>query len=301
MGNIALKFTSCSSLQCLEKSKERQSMSWLPVKYVLRMKCVCKQCQLRISITISKGMDCCSFDVSRHRRDEQQAGDENVTLPYWLSNASALLCLLQRNLRSNDFLTTTQRSAGSSGLISRVGHFAGPSWHELNYIRQAVGFLVIHQKRKKSLDEIRQDLGPVAEALFEITLTRFSGDILPATDAGIVLSIADSQVPPMTHLACEESLMVQVLVEKDRNLDLKQALELIAEVQHIKVDASTIDDVHQFVTRRLEQFLRIYSTENKELYHWGTVSISVSYIWPIVRVKPETPPRSALGAFTAEL
>jgi glycyl-tRNA synthetase beta subunit len=31
----------------------------------------------------------------------------------------------------------------------------------------------------------------VAEALFEITLTRFSGDILPATDAGIVLSIAD--------------------------------------------------------------------------------------------------------------
>ncbi|GFS39335.1 myosin [Actinidia rufa] len=36
----------------------------------------------------------------------------------------------------------------------------GTSWHELNYIRQAVGFLVIHQKRKKSLDEIRQDLLP---------------------------------------------------------------------------------------------------------------------------------------------
>ncbi|XP_071696471.1 myosin-15 [Rutidosis leptorrhynchoides] len=39
--------------------------------------------------------------------------------------------------------------------------FAGTSWHELNYIRQAVGFLVIHQKRKKSLEEIRQDLCPV--------------------------------------------------------------------------------------------------------------------------------------------
>ncbi|CAH2077072.1 unnamed protein product, partial [Thlaspi arvense] len=38
--------------------------------------------------------------------------------------------------------------------------FSGTSWHELNYIRQAVGFLVIHQKRKKSLDEIRQDLCP---------------------------------------------------------------------------------------------------------------------------------------------
>ncbi|XP_042961237.1 myosin-15 isoform X1 [Carya illinoinensis] len=252
-----------------------------------------------------------------------KVGDENVTLPYWLSNASALLCLLQRNLRSNGFLTTTtQRSAGSAGLISRVGHglkspfkfiggfedgishiearypailfkqqltacvekifglirdnlkkelspllgsciqapkvrvhagkssrspggvpqqlpssqwdniikfldslmsrlrcnhvpsffirklitqvfsfinislfnslllrrecctfsngeyvksglaelekwivcakeeFAGTSWHELNYIRQAVGFLVIHQKRKKSLEEIMQDLCP---------------------------------------------------------------------------------------------------------------------------------------------
>ncbi|XP_030951150.1 myosin-15 isoform X1 [Quercus lobata] len=256
--------------------------------------------------------------------DVLKVGDENVTLPYWLSNASALLCLLQRNLRSNGFLTTiNQRSAGASGLISRVGQglkspfkyiggfdngishvearypailfkqqltacvekifglirdnlkkelspllslciqapkaarvhagkssrspggvpqqlpnsqwdniikfldslmsqlrgnhvpsffirklitqvfsfinislfnslllrrecctfsngeyvksglaelekwivsatdeFAGTSWHELNYIRQAVGFLVIHQKRKKSLDEIRQDLCP---------------------------------------------------------------------------------------------------------------------------------------------
>lgn len=31
----------------------------------------------------------------------------------------------------------------------------------------------------------------IAEALFEITLPRFSGDVLPKTDAGIVLSIAD--------------------------------------------------------------------------------------------------------------
>ncbi|KAJ4792755.1 myosin [Rhynchospora pubera] len=38
--------------------------------------------------------------------------------------------------------------------------YSGTSWHELNYIRQAVGFLVIHQKRKRTLDEIRQDLCP---------------------------------------------------------------------------------------------------------------------------------------------
>ncbi|VVA11712.1 PREDICTED: myosin-15 [Prunus dulcis] len=252
--------------------------------------------------------------------DVLKVGDENITLPYWLSNASALLCLLQRNLRPNGF-TATQRS-GSSGLAIRIAQgltsplkyigyedgmshlearypailfkqqltacvekifglmrdslkkelapllgsciqapkaarvhagkssrspgnapqqlpgsqwdniikfldtlmsrlrgnhvpsffirklitqvfsfinmslfnslllrrecctfsngeyvksglaelekwivntgeeYAGTSWHELNYIRQAVGFLVIHQKRKKSLDEIRQDLCP---------------------------------------------------------------------------------------------------------------------------------------------
>ncbi|XP_045800079.1 myosin-15-like isoform X5 [Trifolium pratense] len=255
--------------------------------------------------------------------DAIKVSDNDIVLPYWLSNTSALVCLLQRNVRSNGFLTTTaQRYAGSSGLTTRMGHglksslkligyndgmphvdarypailfkqqltacvekifglirdnlkrelspllalciqapkagrvqsgkssrspgglpqqspggqwdniinflnsllnrlcanhipsffirklvtqvfsfinmtlfnslllrrecctfsngeyvksglaelekwivneneeYAGTSWHELNYIRQAVGFLVIHQKRKKSLEEIRQDLCP---------------------------------------------------------------------------------------------------------------------------------------------
>ncbi|KAF5202477.1 Myosin-15 [Thalictrum thalictroides] len=45
-------------------------------------------------------------------------------------------------------------------IVNTTEEFAGTSWHELNYIRQAVGFLVIHQKRKKSLEEIKQDLCP---------------------------------------------------------------------------------------------------------------------------------------------
>ncbi|KAK9683914.1 hypothetical protein RND81_10G174600 [Saponaria officinalis] len=45
-------------------------------------------------------------------------------------------------------------------IASATEEFAGTAWHELNYIRQAVGFLVIHQKRKKSLEEIKQDLCP---------------------------------------------------------------------------------------------------------------------------------------------
>lgn len=52
-----------------------------------------------------------------------QVGDESVTLPYWLSNASALLCLLQRNLRSNGFFNaSSQRSPRASGLTARVVH-----------------------------------------------------------------------------------------------------------------------------------------------------------------------------------
>lgn len=34
-----------------------------------------------------------------------------------------------------------------------------------------------------------------------------------------------------------------MLVEKDKNMDLRQALQLAADAQPIRVDASTIDDV----------------------------------------------------------
>lgn len=47
-----------------------------------------------------------------------QVDNEHDNLPYWLSNTSALLCLLQRNLRSNGFLATPRRS-GSLGLNRR--------------------------------------------------------------------------------------------------------------------------------------------------------------------------------------
>lgn len=39
--------------------------------------------------------------------------------------------------------------------------YAGSAWDELKHIRQAIGFLVIHQKPKKSLHEISHDLCPV--------------------------------------------------------------------------------------------------------------------------------------------
>ncbi|KAL5995333.1 hypothetical protein ACLOJK_025391 [Asimina triloba] len=57
--------------------------------------------------------------------DALKVGDENKILPYWLSNASTLLCLLQRNLRSNGFLTTPSRRSGVSGLTVRMAQDGG--------------------------------------------------------------------------------------------------------------------------------------------------------------------------------
>ncbi|GAB2277611.1 hypothetical protein Dimus_012319 [Dionaea muscipula] len=39
--------------------------------------------------------------------------------------------------------------------------YAGSAWDELKHIRQAIGFLVIHQKPKKTLDELSHNLCPV--------------------------------------------------------------------------------------------------------------------------------------------
>uniref|UniRef100_A0A0A0KD22 Dilute domain-containing protein n=1 Tax=Cucumis sativus TaxID=3659 RepID=A0A0A0KD22_CUCSA len=322
--------------------------------------------------------------------DALKSGDENTTLPYWLSNASALLCLLQRNLKSNGFLSAaSQRSTGSTGLASRISQglkspfkyigfedgishlearypailfkqqltacvekifglirdnlkkelspllssciqapkaarvhagkssrspgvpqpstsspwdniikfldslmsrlrenhvpsffirklitqvfsfinislfnslllrrecctfsngeyvksglaelekwignatdeYSGTSWHELNYIRQAVGFLVIHQKRKKSLEEIRQDLCPVVAQMREIlnkdnqNLT--SNSFLLDDDLSIPFSTEDidmalpaiepSDIEPPTFLS--EFPCVQFLVEPQK-------------------------------------------------------------------------------------
>ncbi|PKA59009.1 hypothetical protein AXF42_Ash001102 [Apostasia shenzhenica] len=44
---------------------------------------------------------------------------------------------------------------------SATEEYAGSAWDELKHIRQAVGFLVIHQKPKKTLKEITNDLCPV--------------------------------------------------------------------------------------------------------------------------------------------
>nr|KAJ0190604.1 hypothetical protein LSAT_V11C800425920 [Lactuca sativa] len=55
--------------------------------------------------------------------------------------------------------------------------YVGSAWDELKHIRQAVGFLVIHQKPKKTLDEISHVMCPILnrQQLYRIS-TRYSDD-----------------------------------------------------------------------------------------------------------------------------
>ena len=49
-----------------------------------------------------------------------QGQEADGRLPYWLSNTSALLCLLQRNLRSNGLFATPSRRSGALGLGGKL-------------------------------------------------------------------------------------------------------------------------------------------------------------------------------------
>lgn len=126
------------------------------------------------------------------------------------------------------------------------------------------GIMARHYASRDGLPE------EIAEALFEITLPRFSGDVFPKTDVGIVLAVADrlDSLVGLFGAGCQPSSsndpfglrrisygLVQILVENKKNFDLTKALTLVAEVQSIRIDSDVINEVVQFVTRRLEQLL----------------------------------------------
>ncbi|KAL8092604.1 hypothetical protein AgCh_034752 [Apium graveolens] len=62
---------------------------------------------------------------------------------------------------SNGEYVKTGLSELENWCYKATAEFAGSAWDELKHIRQAIGFLVINQKPKKTLDEISHDLCPV--------------------------------------------------------------------------------------------------------------------------------------------
>ncbi|RVW52270.1 Myosin-15 [Vitis vinifera] len=117
------------------------------------------------------------FAIERHPYISLGGGDENIALPYWLSNASALLCLLQRNLRSNGFLTTiSQRSGGSSGITGRVAQ-------SLKSPFKYIGFddSMSHVEARYPAILFKQQLTACVEKIFGLIRDNLKKEISPAT------------------------------------------------------------------------------------------------------------------------
>ncbi|KVI07409.1 Dil domain-containing protein [Cynara cardunculus var. scolymus] len=72
--------------------------------------------------------------------------------------------------------------------------YAGSAWDELKHIRQAIGFLVVHQKPKKSLEEISRGLCPVISSM-RVMMTEennaISNSFLLDDDSSIPFSVDD--------------------------------------------------------------------------------------------------------------
>jgi hypothetical protein len=74
--------------------------------------------------------------------------------------------------------------------VSAVGEeLVGPCWDELRYIRQAVAYLVLHAKQKKSLAEIQNEMCPElsVQQLYRISTMYWDDKYNTETVSGEVL------------------------------------------------------------------------------------------------------------------
>ncbi|GBF89751.1 hypothetical protein Rsub_02921 [Raphidocelis subcapitata] len=118
---------------------------------------------------------------------------------------------------------------------------------------------------------LKQGLPPaVAEAIFEAALPRQSGDALPASDAGVIVAVAerlDSLVGLVAAVGAPSATadpyglrraaygMLQTLVTNNVGLSLSDAVALAADAQPLAVSAEARAAAVDFVTKRLEQLL----------------------------------------------
>jgi len=118
---------------------------------------------------------------------------------------------------------------------------------------------------------LKQGLDPaVAEAIFEAALPRSAGDLLPKSEAGIIVAVADrldslvglvTAVGAPTGGADPYGLrraaygMLQALVVNQMSVSLSAAVELAAAQQSMAVSAAKKKTVLDYVAGRLEQLL----------------------------------------------
>ncbi|MGB1285191.1 MAG: glycine--tRNA ligase subunit beta [Aggregatilineales bacterium] len=110
----------------------------------------------------------------------------------------------------------------------------------------------------------------VANAIFEHWQPRGAGDDLPASDAGVLLAIADKLdslvglfgaglAPKSTSdpygLRRAALGIVQILAQKGIDVDLRKAIKIAAEAQPIEVTPGTRVDIMEFIRGRLDVWL----------------------------------------------
>ncbi|KAL0426822.1 UNVERIFIED_CONTAM: Myosin-17 [Sesamum latifolium] len=103
-------------------------------------------------------------------RSQANAVAQQALIAHWQSIVKSLNNYL-KIMKANyvpAFLVRKQREYVKAGLAEleqwccyATEEYVGSAWDELKHIRQAVGFLVIHQKPKKTLNEITNELCPV--------------------------------------------------------------------------------------------------------------------------------------------
>jgi glycyl-tRNA synthetase len=110
----------------------------------------------------------------------------------------------------------------------------------------------------------------VAQTIFEHVLPRYSGDSLPESRAGIVLAIADrfdsliglfavGLAPKATSdpfaLRRASLGIVQTLIERNIDVDLREAIHAAAALQPLEVSAKAEAQVLDFIQKRMQQWL----------------------------------------------
>jgi len=111
----------------------------------------------------------------------------------------------------------------------------------------------------------------VAQAIFEHYLPRFAGDVLPETQPGLVVGLAnrlDSLVGLFAvglaptgsadpyHLRRDALGVVNNLIAAELSFDLREGLKAAAELLPVEVPEGTLEQVLDFITGRLEGVLR---------------------------------------------
>ncbi|KAL6526639.1 hypothetical protein OROGR_015729 [Orobanche gracilis] len=132
--------------------------------------------------------ECCTFSNGEYIK----AGLDDLEL--WCGHAQEVLLLFVAG--EIDWFHAVILSTRLMSLLQ----FAGPSWDELKHVRQAVGFLVIHQKSRITYDDLTTDLCPILSIYQLYRICTIYGD-----DNYNTPSVAEDVISSMKILMTEES------------------------------------------------------------------------------------------------